>query len=320
MTVIYTYARHEEEAELCQLELSCLFGSSQVSEGYVLVEQADELIGQINVDSSPFMKRRIEVIASATTMEELGQIVSQIKLADQSFKVLHTEGDTYIDYAERRQLERIIGSQIQGKADMHKPDILFGLTFIKGIWYFGYCTESNAVWLRNSKKPQNYSTALPVRAARALVNIAACTAIQSEGLTRAELRLIDPCCGMGTVLIEALSMDFTIQGMDKNPLAVKGARINLGHFGYNEHVMLGDMRELQECYHAAIVDLPYNHCSVLSEDVQQEMLQAVRRIANCAVIISTIPLDSILLKTGFLMQRQAILKKASFIRYITVVK
>ena len=74
------------------------------------------------------------------------------------------------------------------------------------------------------QKPEMYSTALSTRDARAIVNIAAPF---PEGL-----KIIDPCCGIGTVLVEAMSMGIAIEGRDVNKRVVWGSRINLRHFGF----------------------------------------------------------------------------------------
>ncbi|RCW44327.1 TRM11 family SAM-dependent methyltransferase [Paenibacillus prosopidis] len=303
---IYTYASHEDEASLCELELRTLFG--QKVGGGIIISSCG-----LSVDRSPFIKRRIKVMLEANSLEELALKLTSIELDEKTFKVLFTSGDEPFSYEERRLLERTAGAAIKGKADMRKPERLFGLTKLNGIWHFGLCEENGAIWLKHQNKPQNYSTALPTRAARAIVNIAA-------GQEDQGIRMIDPCCGMGTVLIEAMSMGMDIEGVDLNPLAVRGARVNLAHFGYPDRVKLGDMRQLETNYDAAIVDMPYNLCSVLPEDEQLAMLESVRRLAKRAVIVTTEPIGRQLELAAWRIIDFTTLSKASFTRYITVVE
>lgn len=303
---IYTYACHEDEAALCGLELETLFG--QPADGGVI-----RTPHAVSASRSPFIKRRIEVMKQAESLDDLLLQLPAIELGDQTFKVLFTQGDEAFDYDERRQLERAAGAAIRGKADMRKAERLFGLTKLQGSWFFGLLEENSAVWLNHQSKPQNYSTALPTRAARAIVNLAA-------GRSPGQLRLIDPCCGMGTVLIEALSMGIQIEGMDLNPLAVKGARVNLAHFGYPNVVKLGDMRLLEGLYDAAILDMPYNLCSVLPENEQLDMLESVKKWAKRAVIVTTEPIGQQLKQAGWRITKSETLSKASFTRYISVVE
>jgi tRNA G10 N-methylase Trm11 len=60
--------------------------------------------------------------------------------------------------------------------------------------------------------------AMPPRLARIMVNLAGCT----PGKT-----LLDPFCGVGTILQEALLSGARVVGVDLNPWCVKGARENL---------------------------------------------------------------------------------------------
>ncbi|RJX38770.1 RNA methyltransferase [Paenibacillus pinisoli] len=312
MKAIYTYARHEDEAELCALELDSLFGcEAAIGPGIVSVQANEDLP---SVNRSPFFKRRIRILEEAENLTELTERLALLEPVSGSFKVLYTEGDEHHDYEERRKLERTVGSVMKGQAEMRRPDRQFGLIRYKGGWLFGPSEDAESIWLKHQSKPQNYSTALPTRAARAIVNIAAGEA------KPASLRLIDPCCGMGTVLIEAMSMGIAIDGIDRNPLAVRGARLNLAHFGYPDKVMLGDMRNAAKQYDAAIVDMPYNLCSVLPEEESLDMLRAVRRMAGRAVIVTTEDIPERFIKADFRVRNQARLSKGSFTRYVSVVE
>ncbi|MFF2886574.1 TRM11 family SAM-dependent methyltransferase [Paenibacillus sp. NPDC057967] len=311
MKAIYTYVRHEDEAELCGLELHSMFGDGATI-GHGIVSSASEVSPSVN--RSPFFKRRIEVIEEAASLSELTERLALLQPVSGTFKVLYTEGDEHHAYEERRTLERMAGSVLKGQAEMRRPDKLFGLIRYKGSWLFGPCEDAESHWLKHQGKPQNYSTALPTRAARAIVNIAAGEqSLQS-------LHMIDPCCGMGTVLIEAMSMGIAIDGIDRNPLAVRGARLNLSHFGYPNTVRLGDMRDETKRYDAAIVDMPYNLCSVLPEEESLDMLRAVRRIAGLAVIVTTEDITERFKKANFRLRNQVRLTKGSFTRYVSVVE
>ncbi len=312
---VYTYARHEDEAELCTLELESLFGDwRETAGGPHVVAVNDGAASDIAPGRSPFIKRKIEVAVQAESMEELAERIRDYHLRGATFKVLYTEGDEPCSYGERRELERLAGGAVKGKADMRSPEVTLGLMRWRGQWLFGPCSDNDAAWLAHSSKPQNYSTALPARMARALVNIA-------MGEAPADASLLDPCCGMGTVLIEALSMGINAAGFDLNPLAVRGARVNLRHFGYAEDlVRVGDLRRLEGFWHAAIIDMPYNLCSVLPSEDQLEMLGAIKRLASRAVIVTTEDIRPALEKCGLKLINSACMRKSSFIRYASVVE
>ncbi len=303
---VYAYARHEDEAELCALELRTLL-DAPLREGLALSSH------KVETDRSPFVKRRLEIACEADTLEGLGQELGSLALDGRTFKVLSMAGDEPYTYEEHRALERAVGAAIVGRADMRTPELTFGLIRLDGRWRFGPCEDNAALWLKHQSKPQNYSTALPTRVARALVNTAA-------GREAAGLRLVDPCCGMGTVLVEAMSMGIDIEGFDLNPLAVRGARINLRHFGMPERAAIADMTKLAGHYDAALLDMPYNLCSVLPEAERLALLGSARRLAERAVIISTERLDRELVQAGWTIADQACVRKGSFTRYATVVE
>lgn len=311
---VYTYACHETERELCLLELKCLFGQPPVHDSILLSER------RLRPGTSPFIHLRLDIAADAGTLEELCEAASMLQLEDgKTFKVLCLkEGDNEAGYDGRRGIERRIGACIQGQAQMKEPDIMLGVVRTGERWLLGQCVYSDRSWLERRQKPQNYSTGLPVLVARALVNLA----VHPAAVHKADadgLKLLDPCCGMGNVMIEALSMGQQIRGYDINPLAVRGARVNLRHFGYEQDlVKLGDMNMLEGTYDAAILDMPYNLCSVLPADEQLRMLRSLRRLAARAVIVSTEPMEALLSGSGWMLTEQCCIRKTGMSREIWV--
>lgn len=303
---LYAYASHETEAGLCGMELRALFGGAveYKTESLLLSSR------KIDPDRSPFLSLRIDIDACGESAEAIAELADSrhwVK-GGETFKVTYIKsGDPY-SYAEQRELERLVGSRIQGKADMKNPDLTLGLTALHGAWLLGSIRAPKRAWHAHIHKPQNYSTGLSAAVARALVNIAA---PETEGI-----RLLDPCCGMGNVLIEALSMGIDARGRDINPLAVRGAKTNLKHYGYPETlVTLGDMNELEGHYDAAVLDMPYNLCSVLPEEEQRRMLASLRRLAPRAVIVTTeVDVRVRVEEAGYRIVEECQVRKGSFVR------
>ncbi|NHN29421.1 RNA methyltransferase [Paenibacillus sp. S3N08] len=336
--LLYTYACHEDEAPLCQLELRSLFGGGYAAP---LAQYADAssittpngardreasnsdsanyrnyVLSSISIDASrsPFIKQKLAVMFSGDSIQAITASIRGQELQSELFKVVYVEttGDdlTAPDYSGQRAVEREIGAVIRGKAEMRKPKRLFGIAYVQGQWLFGECETNQAMWLKHNMKPQHYSTALSTRMARAVANI---TVPSPAGV-----KAIDPCCGIGTVLVEALSMGIDMVGSDSNPLAVRGARINLAHFGLPAAVAIQDMRTLTGSYDAAVLDMPYNLCSVLSTEEQLAMLESTRRLAGRAVIISTEVIDSQIVQAGFQILDRCVARKGSFCRHVLV--
>lgn len=306
---LYTFACHENERELCMLELNTLLEpSSEIRMdmgAYVWSERC------IPPGRSPFIHGRLDVNGEGNTVADLLPLAKEIQLLpNETFKVTCLkEGDHVPDYAQSRQLEKEVGMCIQGKAQMKQPKVTFGLIRTGEKWILGQWTEADRSWQIHRQKPQNYSTGFGITLARALVNIAV-PKVENH-------RLLDPCCGMGTVVIEALSMGIDARGNDLNPLAVRGARINLPHYGYDSDLItLGDMNELQDVYDAAILDMPYNLCSVLPDAEQRAMLESLRRLAKRAVVVSTEWVEEHLLEAGWTVKEYRTVNKGTFIRHI----
>ena len=306
MNYIYNYAWDENERHLCAMEMRALFGKD--SDTNIL-----ESTLKIDPSRSPFIRERIAVLCEGRTFEELTENVRILPAPDSTFKVLYVKDPIFIDsdeisFEERRMAERKVGLCRGGKADLHDPDILFGIKLVNGRWVFGEYVKNEAVWLKHQQKPHNYSTALSTRHARAIVNIAV---PETQGK-----KVIDPCCGIGTVLIEALSMGVDIVGSDINPLVIPGAKENLVHFGLQGEVALRDIRDVEGRYDAAIIDLPYNLCSVITDQEQLDMLESARNFTDRLVIVTIEKIERVIEQAGFTIKDRCVVTKGNFKREI----
>lgn len=298
---IYPYACHEDERPLCEMELRILL-DAPVTARYVRSEQ------EVDPSRSPFVHGRLNVVCRASSLEAIAEAASSLELNGRTFKLRYIEADGEADYGERRRIERLVGAHFRGKAEMKRPECLYGLAYADGEWLLGDYVESESVWLRHNDKPRHYSTALGTRTARAIANIAV---PQPENI-----RAVDPCCGIGTVLIEAKSMGIHMDGFDLNPLAAIGARENLAFFGLPGDVVVADMRTLEGRYDALVLDLPYNLCSVLTVGERSEMLNAARRLAERCVIVATEDIEAEIVAAGMTLSERCVVRKGNFARYV----
>jgi tRNA G10 N-methylase Trm11 len=246
----------------------------------------------------------------------LEDIVHQVKgliIEELTFKVLFVENsefDKKVGFSKRREIERAMGLLVKGKVDLVHPDLLFAIMEVKEGWIFGKYQKGESIWLQHQKKPNNYSTALSTRVARAVVNIAV--------PNPTGIKAIDPCCGIGTVLVEAISMGIDIVGSDINPLVTGGARKNIAYFGLEGEVTLRDIRKVTGNYDVAIIDMPYNLCSVLAPEDQREMLQSARNFAKKVVIVTIETIDSFIEQAEFVIVDRCAAKKGRFTRQVLV--
>lgn len=305
-TYIYTYVHHKNEHDLCRMEMRSFFGFDT---------QLNYLMSPIKVDPSrsPFIEERLEVMHVAESISELEDMLKDIKISASTYKVYCFNrmdlGETKkIPHPERRQVERKLGLIIDGEPDLDNPEVIFGLVFIDNRWYFGKYTKSISVWRKHVHKPNSYSTALNTRVARAIANIA----VPSVNGVRA----IDPCCGIGTVVVEALSMGINIEGRDINPIVCKGARENIAYFNLEGQITKGPISEVTEHYDVCIIDLPYNLYTHITREDQFDIIKQARRIADKCVIVTIETIDDLLEEVGFTITDRCITKKHLFVRQI----
>lgn len=307
---IYTMNFSEEDRELCGMETRAFFGEN--ASGPII-----KSVVQVDPNRSPFMKERIDIMFEGETVADIVKQAAQISMGDQTFKVIFLKindlpSKEKIEYEERLLIEREIGWEINGEADLRHPDRIFGVVAFGGRWYFGPYRKNERLWFRHVKKPREYSTALSAKDARAIANIAA---PHPEGV-----RVIDPCCGIGTVLVEALSMGITISGRDINPIVTTGSRENIAHFNLKGDVELGPISEVEDHYDVAIIDMPYNLYTHVTKEEQQSILTHARRFADKVVVVTIDTIDDMVSKAGFEIQDRCIAKKGQFSRQILLCK
>ena len=299
---VINYPIYEEE--LCFMEMRTLFGKEP--EAKVLISQRD-----FEPSNSVFIKRRLEVIYEAESLEG---ILEQLKVNEmhlEGFKVEYLRLDTgNISYDERLKSAWEIGQRIVGQPSMKSPKIMLGVTRYQGKWFFGISESNDFKWQLHENKPCSYSNSFGVRTARAMVNMA------SMGYP--ETRVIDPCCGVGTTLVEGLSMGYDIWGSEINKKIADNANENLRHYGFGLEVENRDMHGIEENYDASIIDIPYGLFSHTSEEEQQEIINTARRISKKMVMVTFENLDKLVHNAGFEIVDRCTVNKGTFKRYILV--
>ncbi|MGL4338182.1 MAG: TRM11 family SAM-dependent methyltransferase [Turicibacter sp.] len=303
---LYFINYSEGEEQLCKLEMNVLFDL-----------KVEEKLFFSNLDINPsrsiFFKERLQILYRAASFESLVESVKINPMSFESYKILFIRLPQHIiEYKERLQLLYTIGAHIGGEADMYEPKQLLALTEVNGEWLFGILEKNNNEWVSHENKPHSYSFSLSVRNARAVANIAI-----GRDLSQT---VIDPCCGAGTVVLEALTVGGNIVGNELNPSVAWKAQENLKHYGYENVIQMGDIADIKAHYDVSIVDLPYGHFSPIEPQIQSMIMQNARRISDKLVMVTQIIMDDDLRAAGFEIMAQCQVKKGKFIRYVTVCK
>ena len=172
------------------------------------------------------MKGKIDIWAISSNFDDLKEEVKRQNHNHQDFKVIYLKNPiSHPDYQETLDKCKDISWFIAGSVNMSKPKHTIALTKVNDLWIIGYYHHGVPSWKKYDDKPNTFSNSLDIRLARTLINIA--------GENDQTKTMIDPCCGMGTVVLEGLALGYSIKGFDISRDISWKARCNLNHFGFD---------------------------------------------------------------------------------------
>lgn len=281
---IYSFKYSHYNSDLCKLESRQIFDEE---------EQNNLLFSNIKVDPSisPFIKNRFDIISSSEAYSELLKNIKDAYIHIEGFKAeyLVLDGDS-TGYTERLEKLRDIGYRIEGYPDYYTPSITYSICNYKNVWYFGILVKHNTDWHKHKTKPWSLSSSINMDIAKTLVSIA------SNG--DKSNQLLDACCGVGTVMLEACISGFRIDGCDNNLKACKYTRENLEHYSYTANVYHSDIKDLDKEYDAAVVDLPYNVFSYSNDAILLNIIESAAKLSTRIVIVSISDIETLINKLG----------------------
>jgi len=299
---IINYPTFEEE--LCMLEMRSIFNTEPKDK--VLISSID-----FNPSFSTFIKSRLEVFHEKENFEDILKELDKdvIKLDDFKLEFIKPlKAD--VPFSERFGYLSEIGDKILGVPDIKFPKLVLGLGKHNEKWVFGIHEKNDNLWSTHEKKPCSYSNSLSVRVAKSVVNLAA----NGDHNTK----IIDPCCGVGTTIVEGLSMGYEIWGTEISEKNTNNAKRNLNFFNLEPRVKHQDMHTIKENYDSSIVDIPYGLFSHITKEQQQDIIDTARRISKKMILITFEDLDYMVEKSGFKIVDRCAVTKGSFKRYILV--
>ena len=301
---LYVINYQDNEESLCSLEMLCLFNIAIPDKWF---------FSAIDVfpSRSVFIKYRINVMLIAGSLESIEDAIRANNLVIKKFKFLYVNIDN--NEMEYGFWKRCVGGicAALNKAENHEnPEIFLGIVKVEGKWIFGACERNRNEWRYHESKPNTNSHSLGVRVARSIVNIV----IENNF----DLSIVDPCCGVGTVVIEAASMGLKIKGYDINKKIAELAKENLAFFGINNVIECKDMHAIEDHFNVSIADIPYGLFTAVSLTDQIEIIKTVRRISAKSIIITFDNMENIITETGFNIINRCHVSKGRFTRYINV--
>lgn len=281
---IYSFKYDYHHSDLCKLESRQLFDK----------EEKDKLLfSNIEVDPSisPFIKKRFDIITSSEDYSELLKNIKKEQILIDAFKIeyLKLYGDT-TEYTERLSKLRDVGFCINAAPDYYNPSVTYSLCYYENIWYFGILIKHNTDWHKHKNKPFSFSNSISINIAKTLVNIA------SKG--NKETKILDACCGAGTVILEGCISGFNIEGVDNNLKVYQHTIDNLAHYKYTANVYLTDIKDHHKKYDTAIIDLPYNLYSKTNDNLLSIIIESTAKLSPRIVIVSIEDIKPLIKKAG----------------------
>lgn len=299
----YVMNYREMDTELFALECKALFGVE--CNGKVLISEKD-----VSGEHSPFMHEKMKIIAEGNSADELCEKVEAMNLESDVYKVIFLGRHTHVDYHVQVSVCRRLGTAIEGDFSLKDPKVLYGVVHHQGKWYFGTVEKMEKRWLKHQNKPHSYTYSLPVRLARILISL--------SGRNDRSRTLIDPCAGVGTVVLEGLHLGYDIIGIEMNPPIAQNANQNCAYYGYPEVVQCMDMREADIHADCAILDIPYGVMEKAEEQMQLELLKGARKLADELILVSVGPMRELLKESGWQIEAQVPFVKQQFVRTISI--
>lgn len=259
------------------------------------------------VERAAFVQQGLAVVASG---ESFGDLVDAVRSA--TFDAYRFRIDVHdpTDRSTRGTTEVAIAlaDVIPFGPDLNAPQHRFVVIPSESEWILAeVIAGTNAGYRRHDDKPWTTSSSLDSRFARGLVN-----------LVPAARSVLDPCCGAGSVVLEAASLGLDARGVDWKPAMVGMTTENLAHFDYAANVVQADSRTHDfDAVEAVVTDLPYGHAI----DADELTIRAI--LANCA---RTAPLGVFVAPADFSLWLQAagytdidvvtVLKRRGFTRWV----
>lgn len=286
---------------LIAAECASLTGGVPDADGFAFCQRVE------HISQAAYVHTGLHILANGPTLDDLLEAIAQRAFEADEFR---------IDFRSLSQQDRIshqeatlkIADTIPFYPNLSHPKHRFLLLERdSGLWFGEVVMECRHTYRRHETRPYNVSSSLPCRQARALVN-----------LVRPQARsLLDPCCGTGSILLEAQSLGLEAYGADRNKRMVGMAHHNLAHFGYDAVVEHADARAYPQAANALVTNLPYGRFLQADENLIRAILEHGRHLAPVAVYVAGHDITDWLVAAGYGdIEIYPLIKHDGFARYV----
>jgi tRNA G10 N-methylase Trm11 len=286
--------------ELVAAECEALTGSRPGSNGLAACKTVD------CVAQAAYLSMGIQPIAHGETLQALTMDLIRQSFSADRFRIEFLSLSKRVSTHPQDAI-LAVADAINGAPDLNHPQQRFLLITHENGFYFGeILAESARSYQKHDAKPYRTSSSLPSQLARALVNLA-----------YPARSILDPCCGTGSILLEACATGVTAFGMDRNPKMVGMTRRNLQHFGYEAVVQRGDATQCTQTNEAVVTDLPYGRFLDLDENNIKAILRQMAVLAPLGIYLAEQDISAWLHEAGYQkVDIYHVRKRAGLIRFI----
>jgi len=286
---------------LIAAECASLTGGVPDADGFALCQQVE------HIPQAAYVRMGLRILASGATLDDLIEGVTQTDFPADEFRIefcpLSPENRIH-----PRQSILALANAIPYYPNLNHPKHRFLLVERQeNLWLGEILSECEHSYQIHATKPYNISSSLPSQISRALVNLVFPQAHS----------LLDPCCGTGSILLEAQALGIQAYGGDLNKRMVGMARKNLAHFDYAAKVEHADARTCQQTADALVTNLPYGRFLEANETVIRAILENGRKLASVAIYVTEYDLMDWLVAVGYRnVAVYPVAKHDSFVRYV----
>jgi tRNA G10 N-methylase Trm11 len=281
-------------------ECRSLTGGSPDLSGVAVCDRTDR------VERGAYVQQGLRTIAAAPSFDELIERVAATEFDAHRFRIdIH---DPYrLASWPTADMSMMLADGIPFSPDLKHPVRRFVVTVADGAFRFGeVVAESENSHRVHDDKPWTTSSSLTSQFARALVN-----------LVPDARSIVDPCCGAGSIVLEAASLGLTAIGADWKPAMVGMTTKNLEHFGHEPSVVKADSRQEMAQADAVVTDLPYGQAITRDEAVVRGILQRAATAAPLGVFVAHRDITDWLTDAGYHdVEVVPVLKRKRFTRWV----
>jgi len=302
VTYVYLLAGGDRERELALAEALALTGGRRCAEKLVEAECGAD------PSKTGYLAAGMELLAHGKDLASACRALSERDVASDGFAIDVRRVPRGLKI-RRREIAGALAAVLHGRPNLSRPSERFlAVATADGVWFGRALVAAEPDWHRLARKPHDCSSALPAQAARAVCNL----------VVRGGERVVDPCCGSGTLLLHAAALGADVTGHDLNPKMVGATNKNLEHFGLRPGASVADAAKVAGDYDVLLTNLPYGRMSATPSEKVRRIVANLPRLAPRGAVVTAEDVSADLRAAGARVRLRVSFPKFSFTRLIFV--